>query len=165
MLEYATSTDFGLDIVKALLVGLFILLLKGLWRQTVRLIGYLGTSRKRRRRRNYIEVWRRLKHPEYLVYQEHEEENSRFVIIVVAFTLVLLLQAHHMTPEDVALKLLLVGLAYILVMLGLLAFGQADLLMRLNQAARGYQAGMVRTGKSRQFEWPRRGPGSLARRR
>jgi hypothetical protein len=154
MLEYATSTDFFLDIAKALLVGLFLLLLKGLWRQTLRFIGYLGTSRKRRRRRNYIEVWRRLKHPEYLVYKEHEAENLRFAIIVVAFTLVLLLQVYYMAPDDEALKLLLVVLAYILVILGLLGFGQADLIMGLNQAARGYQAGMVRAGKSRRFEWP-----------
>jgi hypothetical protein len=153
VLRYATDPDFWIQAVLTSIVGIILGGLIALsWRNAKLSYQYAKKSRERRRQQNYVEIRRRIRNCEYLLYSEQEEQSVTFgvlftFLLIAAITLFSFLSQR---PDDMLLLLFLV----ILLPLLFFAMLRASLLANLNRAARAFRAGLVKNKKSRLFEWP-----------
>jgi hypothetical protein len=149
-----TLEEVVVAFVVAIAATIFVSLSERLGSSSLRwALRFISATRQQRWRDNYVEVRRRIRNDDYLLFKEAHSLRLMHALTILNFgaVLVLLTLGADETAPDVLIMLLLVVL---LLMAGALVLVVAVIETTRNDAARAFRAGLRRDRRTRQFGWP-----------
>jgi hypothetical protein len=146
-----TIEELIVAFVVSVLGTVFVSMVTASWRWALH---FISTTRRQRWRDNYIEIRRRIRNVDYLIFKEVQTTKQMQGLTVISFSALMLLLSSGLN-EDQTVHPLVVGLFIIVFFIpGAFALFKAMLEATRNEAARAFRAGLRRDRRTRQFVWP-----------